>query len=139
MRGAMKHFTHVFPYAAKVPPPPMVLDLPLYSMVLHVPLWCYIYPCGATCAPTVLHVSPQCYMYPCGATCTPVVLSCTPCAVHMDGYFSINPQAPEILLSEKYDSKADLWSVGTILFQCLAGMAPFMVRMWCGWGDVRVH
>ncbi|KAL5477280.1 hypothetical protein EMCRGX_G024053 [Ephydatia muelleri] len=34
--------------------------------------------------------------------------------------------APEILLSEKYDSKADLWSVGTILFQCLAGMAPFM-------------
>lgn len=34
--------------------------------------------------------------------------------------------APEILLGERYDSKADLWSVGTILFQCLSGTAPFL-------------
>ena len=55
-------------------------------------------------------------------------------------FSSFNPQAPEILLSEKYDSKADLWSVGTILFQCLVGTAPFMVRIGCGWdggGDVK--
>ena len=56
----------------------------------------------------------------------------------------LTPQAPEILLSERYDSKADLWSIGTILFQCLTGTAPFMVRVWCGCvvvkcGDVRVH
>ena len=37
-------------------------------------------------------------------------------------------QAPEILLGEKYDSKADLWSVGTILYQCLAGNAPFLAN-----------
>jgi serine/threonine-protein kinase ULK/ATG1 len=34
--------------------------------------------------------------------------------------------APEILLGERYDSKADLWSVGTILYQCLSGSAPFL-------------
>ena len=38
-------------------------------------------------------------------------------------------QAPEILLGRRYDSKADLWSVGTILFQCLSGNAPFLVRL----------
>ena len=36
-------------------------------------------------------------------------------------------QAPEILLGQWYDGKADLWSVGTILFQCLNGTAPFLV------------
>ncbi len=36
-------------------------------------------------------------------------------------------QAPEILLGRRYDNKADLWSVGTILFQCLSGKAPFFV------------
>lgn len=29
--------------------------------------------------------------------------------------------APEILQFTKYDAKADLWSVGTILFELLAG------------------
>eukprot|EP00096_Caligus_rogercresseyi_P010412 TRINITY_DN3785_c0_g1_i2.p1 TRINITY_DN3785_c0_g1~~TRINITY_DN3785_c0_g1_i2.p1 ORF type:complete len:865 (-),score=294.58 TRINITY_DN3785_c0_g1_i2:883-3477(-) len=33
--------------------------------------------------------------------------------------------APEVIMSLKYDSKADLWSIGTIVFQCLTGRAPF--------------
>ncbi|CAL8092045.1 unnamed protein product [Orchesella dallaii] len=33
--------------------------------------------------------------------------------------------APEILLSLAYDAKADLWSLGTIVYQCLTGMTPF--------------
>ena len=33
--------------------------------------------------------------------------------------------APEILRYEKYDSKADLWSVGTILFEMITGQPPF--------------
>ena len=28
-------------------------------------------------------------------------------------------------MSHKYDAKADLWSVGTIVYQCLTGEAPF--------------
>ncbi|KAH7416127.1 hypothetical protein KP509_14G076800 [Ceratopteris richardii] len=34
--------------------------------------------------------------------------------------------APEILSSKKYDAKADLWSVGTILYQLVTGQPPFM-------------
>ncbi|XP_054715170.1 serine/threonine-protein kinase unc-51-like [Uloborus diversus] len=34
--------------------------------------------------------------------------------------------APEVIMSLKYDAKADLWSVGTIVYQCLTGKAPFM-------------
>merc|ERR1719393_250392 len=33
--------------------------------------------------------------------------------------------APEILRHEKYDSKADLWSVVAILFECFCGKTPF--------------
>ncbi|XP_072033413.1 serine/threonine-protein kinase unc-51-like [Amphiura filiformis] len=33
--------------------------------------------------------------------------------------------APEVIMSQQYDGKADLWSVGTIIFQCLTGSAPF--------------
>ena len=30
-------------------------------------------------------------------------------------------------MSKGYDAKADLWSVGTIVYQCLTGKAPFQV------------
>jgi serine/threonine-protein kinase ULK/ATG1 len=33
--------------------------------------------------------------------------------------------APEILRYEKYDAKADLWSVGTVLFEMMTGKPPF--------------
>ncbi|XP_054155017.1 serine/threonine-protein kinase ULK2-like [Oppia nitens] len=33
--------------------------------------------------------------------------------------------APEVIMSLKYDAKADLWSIATIVFQCLTGKAPF--------------
>uniref|UniRef100_A0A6P7HA69 Serine/threonine-protein kinase ULK2 isoform X2 n=1 Tax=Diabrotica virgifera virgifera TaxID=50390 RepID=A0A6P7HA69_DIAVI len=33
--------------------------------------------------------------------------------------------APEVIMSLQYDAKADLWSLGTIVFQCLTGKAPF--------------
>ncbi|XP_037392090.1 serine/threonine-protein kinase ULK1a [Pygocentrus nattereri] len=33
--------------------------------------------------------------------------------------------APEVIMSQNYGAKADLWSVGTIIFQCLTGKAPF--------------
>ncbi|GAB0095081.1 Serine/threonine-protein kinase ULK3 [Sergentomyia squamirostris] len=33
--------------------------------------------------------------------------------------------APEILLKNCYDCKADLWSIGVILYECLFGKAPY--------------
>ncbi|KAJ3127456.1 Serine/threonine-protein kinase [Nowakowskiella sp. JEL0407] len=33
--------------------------------------------------------------------------------------------APEILKGDKYDAKADLWSVGTILYEMIAGTPPY--------------
>jgi serine/threonine-protein kinase ULK/ATG1 len=33
--------------------------------------------------------------------------------------------APEILRYEKYDAKADLWSVGTVLFEMMVGKPPY--------------
>jgi len=33
--------------------------------------------------------------------------------------------APEVLMSQRYDAKADLWSIGTIVYQCLTGRGPF--------------
>lgn len=35
--------------------------------------------------------------------------------------------APEVIMSHQYGAKADLWSVGTIIYQCLTGKAPFVV------------
>uniref|UniRef100_A0A7E4WAC3 Non-specific serine/threonine protein kinase n=1 Tax=Panagrellus redivivus TaxID=6233 RepID=A0A7E4WAC3_PANRE len=36
--------------------------------------------------------------------------------------------APEVIMSKQYDAKADLWSIGTIIFQCLTGKAPFVEK-----------
>jgi len=33
--------------------------------------------------------------------------------------------APEILRYEKYDAKADLWSVGAVMYEMAVGKAPF--------------
>ncbi|KAK3702078.1 hypothetical protein QZH41_014767 [Actinostola sp. cb2023] len=36
--------------------------------------------------------------------------------------------APEVIMSKAYDAKADLWSLGTIVYQCLTGKAPFQAN-----------
>ncbi|KAI6778818.1 Serine/threonine-protein kinase ATG1 [Emericellopsis cladophorae] len=36
--------------------------------------------------------------------------------------------APEILRYERYDAKADLWSVGTVLYEMITGRPPFKAR-----------
>ena len=36
--------------------------------------------------------------------------------------------APEILRYEKYDAKADLWSVGAVLFEMVTGKPPFRAQ-----------
>lgn len=33
--------------------------------------------------------------------------------------------APEIIKKQQYDAKADLWSIGIILYECLFGQAPY--------------
>uniref|UniRef100_A0A4W3KHN8 non-specific serine/threonine protein kinase n=1 Tax=Callorhinchus milii TaxID=7868 RepID=A0A4W3KHN8_CALMI len=37
--------------------------------------------------------------------------------------------APEVIMSQHYDAKADLWSIGTVIFQCLVGKPPFQVEL----------
>ncbi|KAH8340622.1 hypothetical protein KR059_002742 [Drosophila kikkawai] len=36
--------------------------------------------------------------------------------------------APEIVRKHQYDAKADLWSIGVILYECLFGKAPYSSR-----------
>lgn len=36
--------------------------------------------------------------------------------------------APEILRYQKYDAKADLWSVGAVLYECCTGKPPFRAQ-----------
>ncbi|XP_076801620.1 uncharacterized protein LOC143446051 [Clavelina lepadiformis] len=36
--------------------------------------------------------------------------------------------APEVIMSQHYDAKADLWSIGVFLYQCLVGRAPFQAK-----------
>lgn len=38
--------------------------------------------------------------------------------------------APEVIMSHQYGAKADLWSIGTIIYQCLTGKAPFVVSFY---------
>lgn len=33
-----------------------------------------------------------------------------------------------MIMSLNYDAKADLWSLGTIVYQCLTGKAPFSAQ-----------
>jgi serine/threonine-protein kinase ULK/ATG1 len=33
-----------------------------------------------------------------------------------------------VIMSLTYDAKADLWSLGTIVYQCLTGKAPFSAQ-----------
>ncbi|XP_067421925.1 serine/threonine-protein kinase ULK2 isoform X7 [Emydura macquarii macquarii] len=36
--------------------------------------------------------------------------------------------APEVIMSQHYDAKADLWSIGTLIYQCLVGKPPFQAN-----------
>uniref|UniRef100_H2ZXG2 non-specific serine/threonine protein kinase n=1 Tax=Latimeria chalumnae TaxID=7897 RepID=H2ZXG2_LATCH len=36
--------------------------------------------------------------------------------------------APEVIMSQHYDAKADLWSIGTLVYQCLVGKPPFQAN-----------
>ena len=35
----------------------------------------------------------------------------------------------QVIMSHQYGAKADLWSIGTIIYQCLTGKAPFVVNI----------
>jgi len=36
--------------------------------------------------------------------------------------------APEVFDHNKYDSKADIWSLGTVLYEMMHGKSPFIVK-----------
>ncbi|RZB59118.1 Serine/threonine-protein kinase ATG1a isoform B [Glycine soja] len=57
-------------------------------------------------------------MYCCTRSLTPQGLADTLCG---SPYY----MAPEIIENQKYDAKADLWSVGAILYQLVIGRPPF--------------
>lgn len=44
------------------------------------------------------------------------------------GSWPVLSQAPEVIMSQNYDAKADLWSIGTVIYQCLVGKPPFQVN-----------
>lgn len=50
-----------------------------------------------------------------------------PCTHRASEVCFVCTQAPEVIMSQHYDAKADLWSIGTIVYQCLTGKAPFRV------------
>jgi serine/threonine-protein kinase ULK/ATG1 len=55
-------------------------------------------------------------------------VGCEVMSVHMRELSYVilsDAQAPEILRHDKYDSKADLWSLGTIIFEMITGNPPF--------------
>ncbi len=41
---------------------------------------------------------------------------------------TIEYMAPEIVQRQKYDAKADVWSLGVLLYEMLHGHEPFRVR-----------
>lgn len=48
--------------------------------------------------------------------------------INADLFVNFRYMAPEVIMSLQYDAKADLWSLGTIVFQCLTGKAPFQAH-----------
>lgn len=36
--------------------------------------------------------------------------------------------APEVIMSQNYDARADLWSIGMVIYQCLVGKPPFQAN-----------
>lgn len=71
---------------------------------------------------------PPCAAHPCTWFVLASVLTCAnaPQSACLWGVF-VCTQAPEVIMSQHYDAKADLWSIGTIVYQCLTGKAPFRV------------
>lgn len=38
---------------------------------------------------------------------------------------TLDYMAPEVVFREPYDFQADIWSLGTVFYECLAGLPPF--------------
>jgi serine/threonine-protein kinase ULK/ATG1 len=47
--------------------------------------------------------------------------------------------APEVYEKRSYDSKVDVWSLGTILFEMTHGRSPFQVRNAAELAEARKH